>query len=110
MIITGGPECGPGGTDHFIANARTEYYKRLADLFEFDISGEKLDCADMEPFDPTGSANPAVYWDPVECCSIVQWQTAYSALVVGNYQKCLERAKVVGKNCSDSENPRFFNK
>ena len=29
-----------------------------------DISGEKLDCEDMLPFNSAGSANPAIYWAP----------------------------------------------
>ena len=108
MILVGGPQCGPNGMELYIADARVDAYKRLADYLRVDITGEKLDCVNMEPFEEKGSTNPALYWDPEECCSIVQWQTGYNALVVGYYHKCLERAKEVGKNCNNPVNPRFF--
>ena len=34
-----------------------------------DISGEKLDCEDMLPFNSAGSANPAIYWAPEQVSS-----------------------------------------
>ena len=37
---------------------------RFAAELGVDISGEKLDCKDMQPFNSAGSANPAIYWAP----------------------------------------------
>ena len=37
---------------------------------------------------PQGSANPAIYWAPELGCRLVQWQTAYSALLEGDHALC----------------------
>ena len=59
-------------------------------MFALDISEEKLGCEDMSAFSAAGAANPALYWAPESACSLVTWQTALSALVEGNYQRCLD--------------------
>ena len=44
----------------------------------------------MAAFSPGGAANPALYWSSeAGTCALVTWQTAHSALVEGNYQRCL---------------------
>ena len=68
---------------------RQASYKNYARIFNLDISGEKLDCVDMQQFDRTGSASVAMYWAPESGCKLVTWQTAYSALIEGNHARCL---------------------
>ena len=64
--------------------------REYAGLLGLDIAGEKLDCGDMAAFSPGGAANPALYWSREGgTCALVTWQTAHSALVEGNYQRCL---------------------
>ena len=54
-----------------------------------NIAGEKLTCSDSEPFSTSGSAGAlALYWAPETGCSLVKWQTAFSALVEGDYNAC----------------------
>merc|ERR1711890_85568 len=54
-----------------------------------DINGEKLGCSDSQAFSAGGSAGSlALYWAPESGCSLVKWQTAYSALVEGDYSAC----------------------
>ena len=43
----------------------------------------------MQQFSDPGSAGGiAMYWAPETQCSLVTWQTAYSALIEGDYSKC----------------------
>ena len=52
-------------------------------------SGEKLLCNDMQQFSEAGSAGQLkLYWAPESGCSLVKWQTAFSALVEGDHAKC----------------------
>ena len=97
MIINGAIECGSGSQQaQNWANYYTEYAKQLG----VDISGEKLLCNDMHPFSDEGSAGGiAMYWAPETQCSLVTWQTAYSALIEGDYSKC----KGIYPDCSSSE-------
>jgi len=90
MVINGEKECGSNPSNPTASLNRQRYYKDFAELLGLDISGEKLDCRDMVPFNTGGSANQAIYWDPDYNCTLVQWQTAFSALVDGNYQRCLQ--------------------
>jgi len=87
MIINGAQECGPSPPNANGSRNRQREYKKYAKMFGIDISGEKLDCADMKAFDATGSSNPAIYWSPPSC-TLNKWQTAYSALVEGDYKRC----------------------
>lgn len=89
MIVNGGIECGEKATNLHGSKNRQEAYIKYAKYFDVDIRGEKLDCADMEPFDASGSANPSIYWAPENGCTLASWQTAYSALVEGDYERCL---------------------
>ena len=90
MVINGALECGPSPANTNGSKNRQHYYRLYADMFGLDITGEKLDCADMSQFSSAGSANIALYWEPGRACSLVTWQTAFSALVDGNYQRCLQ--------------------
>lgn len=93
MIINGALECGPSPSNPTASYNRQNYYRKFAADFGVDISGEKLDCLDMGAFDDGGSANPAIYWAPEGGCSLATWQTAYSALVEGEYTRCKQNAK-----------------
>jgi len=90
MVINGGKECGPSPSNPTASANRQRYYQSFAEALSMDISGEKLDCIDMLPFSSSGSANPAIYWEPEKNCQLVNWQTAFSALVDGNHQRCLD--------------------
>merc|ERR1711953_204299 len=90
MVINGALECGPSPANTNGSKNRQHYYRLYADMFGLDITGEKLDCADMSQFSSAGSANIALYWEPDRACGLVTWQTAFSALVDGNYQRCLQ--------------------
>ena len=90
MVINGAKECGPTPSNPTASLNRQRYYTSFAGALGLDISGEKLDCKDMLLFSTAGSANPAIYWDPDYNCRLVNWQTAFSALVDGNYQRCLD--------------------
>ena len=87
MIINGAQEC--GGWNQWAAN-RAKYYEDYANRLGVDISGEKLLCNDMQQFSESGSAGGlALYWAPESNCNLVTWQTAYSALIEGDYSKCM---------------------
>merc|ERR1719293_600596 len=73
MIINGGLECGAGPSNPTASINRQNSYKSYAATFNLDISGEKLDCADMQAFDSNGSGNVAMYWAPESGCSLVTW-------------------------------------
>ena len=90
MVISEGIDCCPNPTNPTASSNRQKYYKAFAELLDLDISGEKLDCNDMSDFSSTGSTNQDIYWDPDHSCELVNGQTAFSALVDGNYQKCLD--------------------
>ena len=86
MIINGGIECGRFTQQ---AQNRAKYYREYARKMGVSITGEKLDCSDMKQFSFDGSAGKlALYWAPESNCKLVTWQTAYSALVEGDYNRC----------------------
>ena len=90
MVINGAMECGPSPPNTNASPNRQRWYREYAAMFDLDISEEKLGCEDMAAFSAAGAANPALYWAPESSCSLVTWQTALSALVEGNYQRCLD--------------------
>lgn len=92
MVINGAYECGPSPINPNGSLNRQTYYKQFARDFNVDISGEKLDCWDMESFDSLGTSNPSIYWAPEAGCKLANWQTAFSALIQGDYQRCLDNA------------------
>lgn len=90
MVINGAMECGPSPPNMNGSRNRQNYYRQYTNYFSVATSGEKLDCADMSPFSSSGSANIGLYWSPDQGCLLVTWQTAFSALVEGDYAKCLQ--------------------
>ena len=89
MIINGAQECGGVTSNPTGASNRANYYRDFAGRLGVDISGEKLTCSDSNQFSDAGSAGSlALYWAPESGCSLVKWQTAYSALVEGDYNAC----------------------
>ena len=97
MIINGAIECG-----QYSQNAvnRANYYTEYAAKLNVDISGEKLACDDMQQFSDSGAAGQlALYWAPESDCSLVKWQTAYSALIEGDFAKC----KGLAPTCNEGQ-------
>ena len=90
MILNGALECGGSPSNPTAADNRGNYYKDFAGKLGVDITGEKLDCKDTLAFTDQGSAGGiTLYWDKTQNCKLVSWQTAYSALVEGDYSKCM---------------------
>jgi len=93
MIINGGIECGHG-TEKKQALHRQAYYKKFAEYFKLDITGEELSCAHMKKFSKGGSGSLFIYWDREWVkeyeCKLVSYQTPYNALKPGDYIKCVE--------------------
>ena len=89
MIINGALECGGSPSNWNGAANRANYYKDFAAKLGVNIVGEKLTCSDSTPFTASGSSGAlALYWAPESGCTLVSWQTAYSALVEGDYNAC----------------------
>ena len=89
MIINGEVECGRVTQQ---AQNRGRYYREYAQKLNVKIGGEKLGCDDMKQFSSGGSAGKVgLYWAPENNCKLVTWQTAYSALIEGDYQRCKGR-------------------
>ena len=93
MAINGAYECGSPGNRQSLN--RQKHYKLYCDVFGVDYSLERLDCASMGKFSSSGSANPAIYWTPEQCCRLVKWQTASTALVEGQHKQCQEASNSV---------------
>ena len=99
MIINGALECGFSSQQ---AQNRATYYADFAQKMSVDITGEKLNCNDMQQFSSSGSAGSIkLYWAPESGCSLVSWQTAYNALVEGDHSRC----KGLTPSCSSSPSP-----
>lgn len=99
-IINGGLECG-SGAENLKSQNRMSYYQKFSTQLNSSIAGESLGCATMQPFSSTGAGSILTYWEKdwgyngnnpggssFEC-KLVNYQTAYSALVSGDYQKCV---------------------
>jgi len=88
-IINGGIECGKGSETQQARN-RGEYYKEFASYLNVQVVGD-LGCGRMKPFADGGSTG--VYWEQDWSnnyqCKLVTYQTAYSALVPGDYVRCV---------------------
>ena len=93
MIINA--ECGEG-SEKPAAQNRIDYFKQFAADLGWDYSAEKLSCATMQRFGPSSSASYNIYWEKNwnaggdNQCQLVSYQTPYSALMSGNYVKCVE--------------------
>jgi len=92
MVINGGIECGRWPTNAAASSNRQRYYRQFAAKqgLHIDAADKKtMGCADMAPFDAKSSAQRALYWAPSGSdCRLATWQTAYSALVEGDYARC----------------------
>ena len=89
MIINGALECGGSPSNANGAANRANYYRDFAGRLGVNIAGEKLTCSDSTEFTSSGSSGAlALYWAPESGCTLVTWQTAYSALVEGDYNAC----------------------
>merc|ERR1719391_228503 len=92
MIINGALECGPSPSNAKGASERVKFYKDFAGKLEVNITGETLTCVTCvtgDAFSAAGSAGAvALFWDPKSDCSLVKWQTAFSALVEGDFNAC----------------------
>ena len=89
MILNGAIECGGSPGNPTAADNRGEYYKDFAGRLGANIIGEKLDCKDMTAFSEVGTGGSLkIYWDATQNCKLVRWQTAFSALVEGDYARC----------------------
>ena len=93
MIINA--ECGQG-SEKPAAQNRIDYFKQFAADLGWDYSAEQLSCATMQRFGPSSSASYNIYWEKNwsaggdNQCQLVSYQTPYSALIAGNYVKCVE--------------------
>ena len=93
-IINGGIECGKG-TETQQARNRVDYFRNFAKFLRVEVMGE-LGCARMKSFDASGSSSGAIptYWEQDWStkykCKLVSYQTPYSALIEGEYIKCVQ--------------------
>jgi chitodextrinase len=97
MIINGGIECG-SGADKPQALNRVAYYRQFANELQVPIPAtEQLSCANMQPFNANGAGALLIYWElnwhagSEYQCQLVSYQTAYSALIPGDYRRCVEK-------------------
>jgi len=94
-IINGGLECNTkDGRESKAARNRIEYYKKFAWYLYVDFENEELGCAKQQQFSAGGAAALPIYWDKdwsaPYSCKLVNYQTAHSALVPGEYIDCVE--------------------
>jgi len=94
-IINGGLECNTkDGRESRQALNRIEYYKQFAWYLYVDYEDEELGCAKQQQFSAGGAGALPIYWDKdwssPYSCKLVNYQTAHSALVQGEYIDCVE--------------------
>ncbi len=101
QIINGAYECNKGA-ETALAQNRIDYYRLFAKELNLDITGEKLGCADMKPFDTDGAGALMITWDKdwgwnpntpgnhSFACKLVPYQYAFNAFFKGDYEKCVE--------------------
>ncbi|WP_444998297.1 glycoside hydrolase family 19 protein [Aliikangiella sp. IMCC44359] len=103
-IINGGIECGTSdGKEKPQSRNRIAYYKKHAEALSVPIeNNEELGCAKQGRFDTQGSGAMLISLDQdwsyhsdmpegkSFTCKLVGYQTPYSALLPGDYQKCVE--------------------
>ncbi len=94
MIINGGVECG-GDTEIAQSQNRISFYKSFAaDLGVPVPANEVLGCANMKQFGDNGAAALATTWvkdyNLNYRCMLVTYQEKFSALIPGDYVKCVE--------------------
>jgi len=94
-IINGGLECNTkDGRESKQALNRIAYYKQFAWYLYVDYENESLGCAKQKQFSAGGAGALPIYWDKdwsaPYSCKLVNYQTAHSALVPGEYIDCIE--------------------
>ncbi len=94
QIINGGIECG-GEAEHVQSQNRIDYYLNFANELNVPVEpNEVLGCAGMQRFDTQGSGALPIYWEQnwnqANACVRVNYQTPFSALIEGDYVKCVE--------------------
>jgi len=94
-IINGGLECNTkDGRESNQAKNRIAYYKQFAWYLYVDYENEELGCAKQQQFSAGGAGALPIYWDKdwssPYSCKLVNYQTAHSALVQGEYVDCVE--------------------
>ena len=62
QIINGAFECTKGTTSNQ-AKSRSAYYKEFENHLNLDVFTEKLDCADMKPFNIDAAGAVMINWD-----------------------------------------------
>lgn len=94
MIINA--ECGTG-SEKPAAQNRIDYYRQFAADLGWNVGSEPLSCATMQRFNASSSAAYNIYWEKNwnsggdYQCQLVSYQTPYSALIAGNYRRCVEK-------------------
>jgi chitodextrinase len=94
MIINA--ECGTGAEKPAAQN-RIDYYRQFAADLGWNVGSEQLSCATMQRFNASSSAAYSIYWEKnwnsggEYQCQLVSYQTPYSALIAGNYARCVEK-------------------
>jgi len=95
-IINGGLECNKkNGRESNQAKNRIAYYKQFAWYLYVDYKNESLGCANQQQFSAGGAGALPIYWDKdwsaPYSCKLVPYQTAFSALVPGEYVECVQQ-------------------
>ena len=72
------------------AQNRRNYFVEFAKYLEVEVRGV-LGCGRMKPFSDSGAVG--IYWEQDWAskyrCKLVTYQTPYSALIQGDYTKCV---------------------
>lgn len=94
QIINGGIECG-GSSEHIQSQNRIDYYLNFTTYLNVPVAEhEVLGCANMQRFDTQGSGALSIYWEQdwsqANACQRVNYQTPFSALIEGDYVKCVD--------------------
>lgn len=78
------------------AQNRIDYYIEFSTDLGWDYTQESMSCTSMGRFDSGSSAAYSIYWEKNWStggeyqCQLVSYQTPYSALIEGQYVKCVE--------------------
>ncbi|KAI9205213.1 endochitinase, partial [Polychytrium aggregatum] len=75
------------------AQNRINYYRNFTADLGIDISHDNLKCAGMGLFSGQSSAALFIYWDKADSpftCKLVNYQTAFNALIDDQYVSCVE--------------------
>ncbi|MFB2908052.1 glycoside hydrolase family 19 protein, partial [Aeromonas jandaei] len=105
QIINGGVECG-GKAEHIQSRNRIDYYREFANYLNVPVpADEVLGCKGMKSFDGSGAGAVPIYWEQdfswvaanpdgkSFACKLVSYQTPFSALNPGEYQRCVSAVK-----------------